>query len=190
MKRSRLSTLAVAACTCLALVGCSAAGTEEAADSADTSQRPQSGAVPGGGAGGPGGATSGLVAERTGTTLQVQGNGTQTAVSFDDETTLTQQVDGEASDLAEGQCVMVRLDAEDDAVATSVNVTSTDGDCAGAMGGPRGDGEQAVGEPDETGAVSASSLSLSTAVDGECRGQGGPGGMPGTTSGAPEERES
>ncbi len=52
--------------------------------------------------------TSGLIAAVSGSTMQVQGNNEQTAVSWSGTTTFTKTVPGTAADIVVGSCVVVR----------------------------------------------------------------------------------
>jgi hypothetical protein len=101
--------------------------------------------------GGAGGATipgaNGLVAAVTGATLQVQGKGTQTAVTYTGSTTITTTAPARASDVRLGVCVSVRAAAPspdtavtEPLVATTVMISSpVKGRCvAGAF--PRREG--------------------------------------------------
>ncbi|TPG16027.1 hypothetical protein [Pedococcus bigeumensis] len=115
-----------------------------------------------GGAGSPGQArfpgASGLVAAVDGTTLQVQGTSTQTAVTYTSKTTFTNQVAAVSADVVVGACVAVRS-------ATASETPPSASSSAQA-----------------TQPVAASSVSISPAVDGACTagfGRGGAGGLPG-----------
>ena len=108
----------------LALAGCATAEpVEEAATSTDSSavqaapQRASSG-------------VSGEIAYVSDGLMQVQDTETQTAVTYTDDTTITAQVSGSLSDIEVGDCVFVRTDADDEALATTVTVTAAvDGEC-------------------------------------------------------------
>ncbi|MFS3128122.1 hypothetical protein ACLM5J_06930 [Nocardioides sp. Bht2] len=93
---------------------------------------------------------SGQVAEVAGTTAQVQGDGTQVAVTWNEATTFTAEKAGTVADVEVGACVMVSSsgDAADPVAATTVRVLSLDGDCAmpGGMGGPGGATGPGAGE--------------------------------------------
>lgn len=102
-------------------------------------------------------AASGLVAAVDGTTLQVQGNNTQTAVSYTSRTTFTAQVAAVPADVVVGACVAVRSET--------------------APGTP-----SSTGAAESTQPVAADSVTITPAVDGECAGgfgRGGAGGLPG-----------
>jgi hypothetical protein len=104
---------------------------------------------------------SGLVAAVEGSTLQVQGDNTQTAVSYTPTTTFTSQVAAVAADVVVGACVMVRSEG-----ATG---TPPSGASSGASSSP-------------TQPLAAGSVTISPPVDGECTGgfgRGGAGGLPG-----------
>lgn len=95
----------------------------------------------------------GLIAEASGTTLQVQGSGTQTAVSYAASTTLFKVVPGTLKDVTAGVCVTVRR------AETASRDTATSA---------------------PTGAVAAGSISVSQPVNGTCTfGIAGAGGRPG-----------
>lgn len=160
----------VASLTTLA-VGCSS-GTSQSTPSAATSQQQGEGSPTDQNAtGGPGGGgmpgVNGLIADITDTTMQVQGQSGQTAVTWSDTTTFTQQAAGTASDVTVGVCVS-GMQVEDGSV-TRLSVTqATDGACS--MGG--GGGQPSGGRPSEM---------PSGAPDG-----GEPSDMPsGAPSGAP-----
>lgn len=123
-----------------------------------------------------GGGVTGEIAAITGAVMQVHGDDGQTAVSWDDATTITQTVAAALSDITVGSCVVV-VGAGDDAAATSVALsTAVDGGCTGGFGGSGGgmpgggdmpsDGEMPSGMP-------------SGAPDGQAPGDGEqPSGMP------------
>ena len=139
-------TAAVAA---LALAGCSSSG------GSGSTPTPSASALRGGGApsaqGGRVPGVFGTVAAVDGTTLQVQGNGEQTAVVYSARTTMTAQVATSSSALAVGDCVSVRTapdastattspSAANEATtlaATTVTIVSSGG-CDAAAGGADG----------------------------------------------------
>ncbi|QGN57974.1 hypothetical protein [Nostocoides sp. HKS02] len=94
-----------AAALLLAACGGGSAGASGATTSAPSATTGQGGGRFGGGVF-PG--ASGLVAAVDGTTLQVQGGGTQTAVTWTASTRFTSQVPAKLSDVRVGSCVMVR----------------------------------------------------------------------------------
>lgn len=141
-----LETLTVApvvalSCGLLLLAGCSST-----ASTATPDARPSAGARNGGGsARGMGandpGRVSGEIAAVDGKTLQVQGEDSQTAVTYTSKTTFTAQVAGTVSDLAKGDCVVVFSSSagQDATEVTATSVTSSvaaaDGTCTSGFGG-------------------------------------------------------
>lgn len=144
--------------------------TQDASSSAD-----EQAAAGSGGRGGMARPGSGKVAAVDGSTAQVQGSDSQTAVSWTGSTTFTQQVSATASDVGKGSCVVVSGEAgdSDDAItASSVRITeAVDGECTGPMGGGRGPGGNGGGERP----TDMPTDMPSGAPDGE-RPSGGPGG--------------
>lgn len=161
---------AVAALACIALVatGCSSGDSTApaAAAATPTAGAGQQSPAPGAGDRRPPG-VSGLIAAVDGSTLQVQGNGEQTAVTYTGDTTITTQKKASASALKVGDCVTARPEqtAPADATGTpsapadgttrpttvdavTVTILSSDGSgCSdvvaggfGGFGGPPGDG--------------------------------------------------
>lgn len=125
-----VGALALAGCTATASAPSGAASGQPSGQSS-RSARPS---VPG---------ATGLIAEIDGTTMQVQGNNKQTAVSWTSATTFTQQVAGTLADITVGSCV--RAQAADGTAATSVSVTAAvNGQCVmpGRGGGQGGQGGQ------------------------------------------------
>lgn len=129
----------------------------------------------------PGGGTSGEIAAVADALLQVQGDDGQTAVSWDDATTITQTVAAALSDVTTGSCVVATTTGDDDAAAaTSVTVAAaTDAACTTGFGGgmPAGgpSGERPDGAPTDApddgerptgGGFGAVTAGLVTAVDG------------------------
>ncbi|MCV2394915.1 PT domain-containing protein [Actinotalea sp. M2MS4P-6] len=161
----------------LVLAGCGGGSTTEAAATAaavtagDGSQDTSGGVQDGSAAGsadGRGG-VSGLIAAVTGTTMQVQSD-VQTAVTWSDDTTITQEVSTDLSAVTVGSCVVVIESSADTSSDTSSGGV-TSGDTAGTAG-------------------PASSVVVSEPVDGECTGfaGAGAGGMPGgQMAGAPTD---
>jgi len=125
---------------------------------------------------------SGLVAAVEGTTAQVQGNDSQTAVSWTGATAFTAQADGSLADVAVGACVVVRSTDGTSAGATAVTAVSVsvtepvDGECAGpgGAGGFQGGGQG--GGPPAGGARPSGAP--------RARPSGAPGSMRGGVSGA------
>ena len=162
---TRTPWAATLASVVLLVAGCGGRGDGGAAASPTSS----SGSTTQGALGGAGSAgrarfpgASGLVAAVNGTTLQVQGNNTQTAVSYTSRTTFTSQVAAVSADVVVGACVMVRGE---------------------------GATETPPSTPSSTRPLAASSITITPAVHGECRagsGRGGAGDLPrGGGPGAP-----
>lgn len=85
---------------------------------------------------------TGQIADLEGATMQVQGNGRQTAVVWTEATTFTDQVPGSRDDLAVGDCIQVRAAGEpptDPAAAVAAGTVTigeaVDGTCTGGFGG-------------------------------------------------------
>ncbi|GAA4628344.1 hypothetical protein [Cellulomonas oligotrophica] len=113
----------------LAACGSDASATTDATTSATTAAPD---AQPGAGFGG---GTSGEVVVVDGSTMQVQGTDTQTAVTWDDATTFTQTVDASLADVTTDVCVTV-VTGEDGAAATSVAISDpVDDACTAGFGG-------------------------------------------------------
>lgn len=129
---------AVLAVGVLVLSGCSAA----ASGSAATSATPAPEGAAGGAAAGPGafgGGVSGEIAAVSGTTLQVQDDSSQTAVTYTATTAITQTVEASLGDVAVGSCVTIS--SADDVATTVVVSAAVDGSCAGiGVGGAGGFG--------------------------------------------------
>jgi hypothetical protein len=182
----------VSACgTGAAATGASAASTPSATASTGPGRYGDSG--PGGpGANGRGNGmsvASGLVAAVDGTTAQVQGNQTQTAVTWSASTAFTQTVPATAAAVKVGTCVMVRTarpagsatsTAPPAGVQPAVSVVvsaKVNGACA-PSGGPRGLGG-ASGGWRQPGGARPSGLPTTHPTGGETdrfRGARGPGG--------------
>ncbi|HEU0256501.1 MAG TPA: hypothetical protein VFQ96_01530 [Microbacteriaceae bacterium] len=139
--------VAVALAVPLALVGCSTGSHAKASPTTAAAQAPS---ASGGGAGGRGGqgfpGVSGEIAAIQGSTLQVQGSGQQTAVTYTDSTAITQTVTGSLSDVSVGECVTgitepagqgSSASAKPGTAATTVTISkaSSDGTCTGGFGG-------------------------------------------------------
>lgn len=136
---ARLAALPAAVALLALLSACtgSGSGSDDTAATAEASQAPaaaqDSGRVPGGGG------VTGEIAAVSDALLQVQGDDGQTAVTWDDGTTITQTVAGALSDVAVGSCVVVSGADDSGTAATSVAVTAAeDGSCAGGFGGGGG----------------------------------------------------
>jgi hypothetical protein len=171
--RSRsLLVLPAAAAVLTLLVACS----DDAAQTAEPAADQQAGEMPGGGG------TTGEIAAVSDLLMQVQGDDGQTAVSWDDSTTITQTVAGTLADVTAGVCVVAITGSDDATAATSIAITAaTDGECTSGFGGGgfgggdgSGDGERPSGMP--TGGAGE---------DGEAPSGDMPSGMPtGGTDGA------
>ncbi|MGN6332938.1 MAG: hypothetical protein ACTHOD_15020 [Motilibacteraceae bacterium] len=168
-RRSLAAGALPAAGLALVLTACGPT-TPTAAGAPSTAPAPSSSARPGGGGagfGGPGGAggfnaASGLVADLTGSTLQVQDpRAGQTAVTFTSSTTWQQVKAVSASALAVGDCVVV---------------VSTSAPTARPTAPPT-----SGGAPDSpTGPITARSVEISAAQGGQCGpGRGFAGGLGG-----------
>lgn len=132
MKRI-LTLSATALVLAVSLSGCGEEDVDQDPASAQSSQQPGSGR-PGGQPG------SGKVAAIDGSTAQVQGSSSQTAVTWTSSTTFTQQVAGLLDDVTAGSCVVVSGEGDDTVTAASVRITEAEGDdCSGGFGGPGGD---------------------------------------------------
>ncbi|MEI6622950.1 MAG: hypothetical protein WCP28_13690 [Actinomycetes bacterium] len=86
---------------------------------------------------------NGLIAEVTGTTLQVQGTNSQTAVTYSASTTITKDVTVTLAGVKVGQCVNANgtPDANGGSALTATNVRISDpvnGVCTGGFGDPNG----------------------------------------------------
>lgn len=185
MSRTRPRPLAApAAAAVLVLLAACSSGTDSTDDTAGSSaagtQAPvtQQGGRPGGGG------TTGEIAAVSDALLQVQGDDGQTAVTWDDATTISQTVTVALADVTVGSCVVAMTSGDDDAAAaTSVTISvATDGECAGGFGGggavPGGeappDGAMPDGAPTGSpdgelpadGGFGAVTAGLVTAVDG------------------------
>ncbi|WNM23395.1 hypothetical protein RN607_08665 [Demequina capsici] len=133
------TTLAAACCgAALLLAGCSSS--DSAADTtagSDASTAPQmsdsaAGAQPSG--------LTGEIAYVSGTTAQVQDGSSQTAVTWTDDTTFTQQVDIALADVSVGSCVVVTLGDDGSASTIAVTDAADDGTCSTGFGGGMGGG--------------------------------------------------
>jgi hypothetical protein len=179
VRRTPLS-IAIVGAAALVLTACGG-GSAGASSSTTSASSATTGAQGGGRFGGgafPG--ASGLVAAVDGSTLQVQGSGTQTAVTWTASTRFTSQTAAKLSDVKVGLCVMVRTPATSGAPqpttvqAASVAITpAVAGTCnaGGALGGrARPGGSTATRPPGATGRPTG----------GATRGFGGFGGVFGT----------
>ncbi len=161
--RTVVLTLGAGLALTLALSACgSSAGT--GASSSGSSPSPTASASGSGGGNGSAGqrfsGASGLVAQVSGSTAQVQSASSQTAVSWTASTTFTKQVAATSSALAVGECVTARPATQ----ATSRSGSSSPGTAPTT--------------------ISAATVQLSQPVDGQCVGQGGLGGNRGAGAGS------
>ncbi|MFD7076808.1 hypothetical protein ACFV9G_21545 [Nocardioides sp. NPDC059952] len=178
-RRSRATSLAALATVGLiALAGCGA-DSDVATDQQGQGYGQGQGQGQGRGMGGGMPGTSGEIAAIDGSTLQVQSSDAQTAVTYTDKTTISQQVSAALADVAVGSCVMVTTaegsESSDTAVAAAtVRITEkTDGSCAG---GGFGGGQWPEGMPSDM----PSDMPTDMPTDmPEGMPSGGPGGMGG-----------
>jgi hypothetical protein len=164
--RSRALLALPASATLLALLVACSSEVETATPEASSTQAPsgdqQSGEMPGGGG------TTGEIAAVSDLLMQVQGDDGQTAVSWDDSTTITQTVAGTLADVTVGSCVVAMGASEDGTAATSVTVTAaTDGECTSGFGGGGSGGGMPGGSGDDSGSGERPSGMPSGAPDGE-----------------------
>ncbi|MDF1489227.1 DUF5666 domain-containing protein [Tessaracoccus caeni] len=165
-------SLTVAALAALATTGCSsdatdatAPSTQASAPAGQSSEAPTNGGPRGGGGEGgrmPG--TFGLIADVQDSTMQVQGDDGQTAVTWTDDTAFTQQTAGSLDDIAVGSCVSGRGETSDDGTVSATQLTVTepvDGECQSFGMGRQGGGNPPQGMP-----------------EGGERPEGAPSGMP------------
>jgi len=136
--------LVLTASSVLLLTGCGSSTSADSSAPADSapSQQTANGA---GGTRGTGGFVTGLIADVSGKTMQVQGTDAQTAVTYTAKTSFTQQVSTSASAIEVGTCVSVQTSgaasASTSVTATAVSVTAAvKGECTGRAGGSRGTG--------------------------------------------------
>ena len=167
-----LPFVALAAIGAITLTGC---GADSDAATGQQGQGYVQGQGPGMGDGMPG--ASGKIAAIDGSTLQVQSSDAQTAVTFTDTTSISQQVSAALADVTVGSCVMVTAadgsePSETAVAAGTVRITEkTDGSCAG--GGFRG-GQRPEGAPSDMPSDMPTDMP-------EGMPSGGPGGMGGTS---------
>ena len=152
--RSRALLALPAAASVLVLLAACSSSDDTASTSTDEGQSTQN-AQPADGEQPGGGGVSGEIAAVSDALMQVQGDDGQTAVSWDDSTTITQTVSAALSDVTVGVCVSAVVG--DDDIATSITISDpVDGECTGGFGGggmpgggemPSGDGEMPEGMP-------------------------------------------
>ena len=150
-RRARtLSLVALATVGLVALGGCGSDG-DAATDQQGQGQGYGQGQRQGQGMGGGMPGASGEIAAIDGSTLQVQSSDAQTAVTYTDETTISQQISAALADVTVGSCVMVTPadgseSSETSVTAGTVRITEkTDGSCAGGFGG----GQRPEGMPSD-----------------------------------------
>ncbi|OIJ24747.1 hypothetical protein [Nocardioides luteus] len=172
-RRSRTLPFAVlAAAGAIALTGC---GADSDAATGQMGQGYVQGQGPGTGGGMPG--ASGEIAAVDGSTLQVQGSDAQTAVTYTDTTSISQEVGAALADVTVGSCVMVTAADGSESSETAVDAGTVrisekaDGSCAG--GGFAG-GQRPEGAPSDM------PTDMPTAMPSDMP-SGGPGGMGGTS---------
>jgi Domain of unknown function (DUF5666) len=153
-----------AACCAVMLVAACGGGTAATGSSSGAPTTAAAGSGDAGGARAFPGAT-GLLAQISGSTLQVQGTAAQTAVTYSASTSFTDTVTAKPSDVVVGVCVQAR----------SARPASAAG--AAPTAAPR-----AAGAP-----IVATTVEISLAVNGKCSAQGGfrAGGRPPGASGRP-----
>lgn len=171
----------------LSITGCSSdedattstGGQDETATAPDERSGPGAGAFPG---------ASGLVAAVDGAVLQVQGASGQVAVTYTDETQISETVAGSATDLEVGACVLVRSDSDAEGQASNVDATSVsvsspadDGTCDG--GGPAGGGGFGRGDDGGPPTDLPSGMPEDLPSDFPTEMDGGPGAFGGGTAG-------
>ncbi|MEO5981162.1 MAG: hypothetical protein ABIQ13_02485 [Pedococcus sp.] len=165
---------AMGAAITLLLAGCG--GSAPAPAGASTTGAARANGGTGGGAGGRAPGVTGLIAAVEGTTLQVQSNTEQTAVTYTKSTKITGQVATTASALAVGDCVMAR--------------PATTGGAA-ANGGTAPDGAPASTAPAPTTVAAGTVQIISTGQASCAAGRddfGGGRGSSARPSGAPTDR--
>jgi hypothetical protein len=144
-----------ALCCSVLLVAACGGGTSTAGNASSVPTTASSGDGAGRGAAGgvrgfPG--TTGLLAQIDGTTLQVQGTDTQTAVSYSSKTTFTNTVAAKLSDVVVGVCVQARSARPDPGT---------------------GGGAPTAAPSAASGPIVATSVEISPAVNGTCSAIGG-----------------
>ncbi|MET8519684.1 hypothetical protein [Nocardioides sp. NPDC004968] len=177
-RRARtLSLVALATVGLVALGGCGSDG-DAATDQQGQGQGYGQGQRQGQGMGGGMPGASGEIAAIDGSTLQVQSSDAQTAVTYTDETTISQQISAALADVTVGSCVMVTTadgseSSETAMTAGTVRITEkTDGSCAGGFGG----GQRPEGMPSDMPTNLPSDMP-------EGMPSGGPGGLGGDMGG-------
>jgi hypothetical protein len=154
------AALAVVSAAALLLGACGGSGPGAAASDVQTGGVGQPGQSRQGGQGDRAPGTFGLVAQISGTTLQVQSADAQTAVRYTAATKFSQTVGTSRSAVKVGDCVVVRSEP-------------------GAAGGASSATGAPTARPVQPSAVTAASVEVSTAVGGQCEIGGGTGGFGG-----------
>jgi hypothetical protein len=160
------AAVAVASAAALLLSACGGSGSGSPASDVQSNGTGQQGQSTRGGQVGRAPGTFGLVAQISGTTLQVQSADAQTAVTYSPATTFSQTVSTSKSAVKVGDCVVVRSE------------TGTASGSLSATGSP-------TAPPTQPSAVTAASVDVSAATGGQCAGGGfgGFGGGPGAGQG-------
>ncbi|WP_406022925.1 hypothetical protein OH802_24400 [Nocardioides sp. NBC_00850] len=172
-----LSLVALATVGLIVLSGCSADG-DAATDQQGQGYGQGQGQRQGQGMGGGMPGASGEIAAIEGSTLQVQSSDAQTAVTYTDKTTISQQVSAALADVTVGSCVTVTTadgaeSSETVVTAGTVRITDkADGSCAGGFGG----GQRPEGMPSDMPSDMPTDLPSDMP---EGMPSGGPGGMGG-----------
>lgn len=113
-----------------AATGCSSnttdTGSTEPPASAPASPSSEAPATTGRGGGGRTPGTSGLIADVTDSTMQVQGGDGQTAVTWTADTVFTRQVAGSLADLTVGSCVSGMGEQGDDGTVSAIRLSVTE----------------------------------------------------------------
>ncbi|MGD8195458.1 hypothetical protein ACEXQB_013285 [Herbiconiux sp. P18] len=198
MKNSTRRNLSVrigvvlAAASVFTLSACASAGSEAASGSAPATAAPDAGGQQGSQGGG---GVSGEIAAISGSTLQVQDDSSQTAVTYGDSTTITRTVTATTADITVGSCVTAVIGSPGDtsttdaatAAAGTVTVTAAvDGACDagfGFGGGGGAGGSLPEGMTPPTGMPDDASGSLPDGVAPTGAPEGGMGSFGGFTSG-------
>jgi hypothetical protein len=147
--RSRTLLALPAAASVLVLLAACSSSSDDSSSAATSDSDSSSNAQPAGGDQmGGGGGVSGEIAAVSDALMQVQGDDGQTAVTWDDSTSITQTVSAALTDVTVGVCVTAVVG--DDDLATSIAISQpVDGECTGGFGGggmgggggmPSGDG--------------------------------------------------
>lgn len=165
------------------LAACSSGSSSAESTPAATAPATATGRAGGGGQRQPG--VSGLIAAVSGTTMQVQNQSKQTAVTWTATTAFTKQEAGTAADVTVGACVAVRpagaaTATGETVTAGSVQVTAAaaDGTCTGGFGGGTAPAGTPSGMPRSTDAPGGASTG-GTGQGGPPDGRGGAAGFVG-----------